>query len=64
MLLPVKRGFQLSSNTVHKHSRLDEDFKAQQKLEFDRWRTVVTIVKLMREVGFSCELFDDFQNGH
>lgn len=35
---------------------------AQQKLEFDRWRTAVTIVQCMREVGISCELFIDPRN--
>jgi hypothetical protein len=40
------------------------DFKAQQKLEFDRWRSAIAIVQRMREAGISCELFDDFQNGH
>ena len=56
-LPPIKRGFQLSSNTVHRPSRLEEDFKSQQKLEFDRWQTAVTIVKRLREAGISCELF-------
>jgi len=54
----------LSSNPVHRPSRLEEDFKSQQKLEFDRWQTAVTIVKRLREAGISCELFDDFKNVH
>jgi hypothetical protein len=40
----------------------DDDLKAQQKLEFDRWRTAVTIVQRMREAGISCELFN-LENG-
>jgi hypothetical protein len=30
---------------------------AQQKLEFDRWRTAITIVQRMRAGGITCELF-------
>ena len=41
----------------------DGDLKAQQKLEFDRWRTAVTIVQRMREAGISCELLIDPRNG-
>ena len=63
-LPPIKRSFPLSSNTVQGPSRLEEDFKSQQKLEFDRWQTAVTIVKRLREAGISCELFDDFKNVH
>ena len=53
----------MSSNIVRNPSRLNEDFKAQQKLEFDRWRIAVTIVQRMREAGISCELFN-LENGH
>ena len=42
--------------------RPDDDFKTQQELEFDRWRTAVTIVTRMREAGVSCELSNDLQN--
>ena len=50
--------FLVSSNVVRNPSRLDEDIKAQQQLEFDRWRTAVTIVQRLREAGISCELFN------
>ena len=40
----------------------DDDFKARQKLEFDRWRTAIAIVEHMREAGISCELSNDLQN--
>jgi hypothetical protein len=52
------------SRIVSNPSNLDDDLKAQQKLEFDRWRTAVTIVERMREAGISCELFNDLQNGN
>ena len=54
--------FLVSSNVVRNPSRLDEDIKAQQQLEFDRWRTAVTIVQRLREAGISCELFN-LENG-
>jgi hypothetical protein len=54
----------VSSNIVRNPSRLDEDFKAQQKLEFDRWRIAVQVVKRMREAGISSELSNDFEAGH
>jgi hypothetical protein len=38
--------------------------KAQQKLEFDRYRTAIAIVERMREAGISCELSNNPQNGH
>jgi hypothetical protein len=38
----------------------DDDFKAQQKLEFDRWRTAIEIVR-RREAGISCELSNDLK---
>ena len=41
----------------------DDDFKAQQKLEFDRYRTAIEIVQRMREAGISCEVFIDQKNG-
>jgi hypothetical protein len=43
---------------------LDEDFKARQKLEIDRWRAAITIIQRMREAGISCELSIDLKNGH
>ena len=53
----------MSSNIVCNPSTPDEDFKAQQKLDSDRWRTAVTIVQSMREAGISCELFN-LEDGH
>ena len=35
----------------------DDDFKAQQKLEFDRYRRAIEIIQRMRQAGISCELF-------
>jgi hypothetical protein len=43
---------------------LDEDFKARQKLEIDRWRAAITIIQRMREAGISCELSIDLKKGH
>lgn len=40
----------------------NDDFEAQQELEFDRWRRAIVIVKRMREAGISCELSNDLQN--
>jgi hypothetical protein len=59
----VNGSFWVPSNIFRNPSRPDEDFKAQQKLEFDRWRTAVTIVQRMREAGISCELFN-LEDGH
>ena len=42
----------------------NDDFEAQQELEFDRWRIAIAIVERMREAGISCELSDGFQNRH
>jgi hypothetical protein len=64
MLPPVNGSFRMLSRIVSNPSNLDDDLKAQQKLEFDRWRTAVTIVERMREAGISCELFNDLQNGN
>ena len=57
-------GIQMPSNIIRNPIWPDDDFKAQQELEFDRWRTAVTIVKRMREAGISCELFNNLENGH
>jgi hypothetical protein len=43
---------------------MPDAFKAQQKLEFDRWRTAIAIVERMREAGISCKLSNDLQNGN
>jgi hypothetical protein len=50
--------------TTRNDPRQDDDFKAQQKLEFDRYRTAIAIVERMREAGISCELSNNPQNGH
>ena len=42
----------------------DDDFRAQQKREFDRWRTAIEIVQRMREAGIHCELSDGLQHRH
>ena len=54
----------MPSSIIRNPARPDDDFKAQQKLEFDRWRTAIAIVERMREAGISCELSNDLQNGH
>jgi hypothetical protein len=53
----------MPSSIVRNPSRSD-DVKAQQEVEFDRWRIAIAIVKRMREAGISCELSKDPQNGH
>ena len=53
----------MPSGVIRKPARPDDDFIAQQELEFDRWRTAVTIVERMREAGINCELFIDPRNG-
>jgi hypothetical protein len=54
----------MPSNIIRNPARPDDAFKAQQKLEFDRWRTAIAIVERMREAGFSCKLSNDLQNGN
>jgi hypothetical protein len=54
----------MPSRTIRNPARPDDDFKAQQKLEFDRWRTAIAIVERMRKAGVSCELSNGFQNGN
>jgi hypothetical protein len=54
----------MSSGIIRNPARPDDDFKAQQKLEFDRWRTAIAIVERMREVGISCELSNDLKNSN
>jgi hypothetical protein len=39
----------MPSNIIRNPARPDEHFKAQQKLEFNGWRTAIAIVKRMRE---------------
>jgi len=52
------------SSIIRNPAKPDDDFKAQQELEFDRWRIAIAIVERMREAGISCELSDGFQNRH
>ena len=52
----------MSSNIVRGPSKLDDAFKTQLELEFDRWRTAVDIVQRMREAGISCELSNNLKN--
>jgi hypothetical protein len=54
----------MPSSIIRNPARPDDDFKAQQKLEFDRWRTAIAIVERMREAGIGCELSNDCQNGN
>jgi hypothetical protein len=54
----------MPSDIVRNSARPDDAFKAQQKLEFDRWRTAIAIVERMREAGIGCELSNDCQNGN
>ena len=46
----------MPSSFIRNPTGPDEDFKAQQELEFDRYRTAIKIVQRMREAGISCEL--------
>ena len=41
----------MPSNIVRNPARPDDAFKAQPKLEFDRWRIAIAIVERMREAG-------------
>src|SRR4029453_17547312 len=41
----------MPSNIICNPARSDDAFKAQQKLQFDRWRTAIAIVERMREAG-------------
>jgi hypothetical protein len=59
----MQGNFRMPSSIINNSARPGEDFKAQQKLEFDRYRTAIEIVQRMREAGISCELFN-LQNGH
>ena len=54
----------MPSSIIRNPARPDDDFKAQQKLEFDRWRIAIAIVERMREAGISCELSNDLQNSN
>jgi hypothetical protein len=54
-------GLQMPSSLVLVPTRSDEDSHAQQKREFDRWRTAIELVQRMREAGVECQLSDGFQ---
>ena len=54
----------MQSSIILNPAKPDDNFKAQQKLEFDRWRTAIGIVERMREARISCKLSNDLQNGH
>ena len=54
----------MPSKIIRNPAGPDDAFKAQQKLEFDRWRTAIAIVECMRKAGVSCELSNGFQNGN
>ena len=41
----------MPSDIVRNPARPDDAFKAQPKLEFDRWRIAIAIVERMREAG-------------
>jgi hypothetical protein len=53
----------MPSRIIRNRARPNDDFKAQQKLQFDRRRMAIAIVERMREAGISCELSNDLQNG-
>jgi len=47
----------MPSSTVRDPAKPDDNPQAQQKWEFDRWRTAIELVQRMREAGLSCELY-------
>ncbi len=54
----------MSSNIIPNSARPDDNFNAQQILEFDRWRTAVALVQRMQEAGIGCELFSYPKSSH
>ena len=54
----------MPSRIIRNLTRPDDNFSAQQKLEFDRWRAAVALVQRMREAGIDCDLFSNPQNGN
>jgi len=54
----------MPSSIIRNPAGPEDDFKEKQEMEFDRHRTAIEIVQRMREAGISCELFNDFKNGH
>jgi hypothetical protein len=63
-LPPSSRGVRDAIQHYLQSSEIGDAFKAQQKLEIDRWRTAIAIVERMREAGIGCELSNDRQNGN
>jgi hypothetical protein len=51
----------MPSSFVHDPPRLDDEHQAQLKLEFDRWRIAIDVVRRLREAGFGCQLSEGFQ---
>jgi hypothetical protein len=49
----------MPSSIVRNSARPDDNFNAQQKLEFARWRAAIAIIQRMRQAGIRCELFID-----
>jgi len=47
----------MPSSTIRDPAKPDDNPQAQQKWEFDRWRTAIELVQRMREAGLSCELY-------
>jgi hypothetical protein len=52
----------MPSSVIHSSTRAEDNFNAQQRLEFDQWRTAIALVQRLRAVGISCELFTDLHN--
>ena len=46
----------MPSNIILNPARPGDDFKAQQKLEFDRWRIAIAIVERMRAAGITLRI--------
>jgi hypothetical protein len=51
----------MPSSIIRNPAKTDDDLKAQQKPELDRWRTAIAIVECLRQAGISCELSADLQ---
>ena len=52
------------SSIVRRPARPEDDFRAEQKLELDRWRVAAELVRRLREAGFICEMDANFQKRH
>src|SRR5262245_52405134 len=67
--LKLRRGYnrgvlQMPSIDVRHPATPEDDFHAEQKREFDRWRVAADIVRRMREAGINCELNVGFPDRH